>query len=95
MHRAALIKLVQEIVTRALINFKWYVEERRLSVNTMQTRNVRTLKLSKVCYTITYKYYGGFKLRRCKRACRNGKTSSTSDRYSQCKHCYCYISHEM
>jgi len=29
MHRAALIKLVQEIVTRALINFKWYVEERR------------------------------------------------------------------
>jgi hypothetical protein len=44
MHRAALIKLVQEIVTRALINFKWYVEERRLSVNTTQTRN-RTLKL--------------------------------------------------
>jgi hypothetical protein len=50
MHSAALIKLVQEIATWALINFSRYMEVRRSSVKAMQTRNVRTLKLSKVGY---------------------------------------------
>ena len=57
MHNAASIKLVQEIVTRALINFEWYVEERLLSVNTMRTRNARTLKLSNVGNPSSSKYY--------------------------------------